>query len=296
MCPATEPVTGMCIVGHGSRSEAARREMLAIGAMVAAAEPDVAVEVGFLELSDPPAGAAIDQLVERGVERASVLPLMLNPGGHAKSDVPAVLREGRARHPDLALHYGRPLGPDHQLLVLAAERLAKVGGTGLPLLVLARGTSDPDANADAYKAARLLAECNGSRLVEVGFSGVTWPSVPDALELLRRKGGRDGVACLAWFLCTGILVDRMREQFAEFAADTGTPVVDAGYLGPDPTLVPLVLQRHAEAMGSVIRMNCDACAYRRPFPGPEEPVGQPIGVGHSHRAAEQRGYGHQHGL
>lgn len=289
----SDPETGMCIVGHGSRSDAARLEMLAISSMVAAAAPDVAVEVGFLELSDPPAGDALDRLVERGVRRASVLPLMLNPGGHAKSDVPAVLLEGRQRHPRLELHYGRPLGPDHQLLALATEHLARAGGSGLPLLVLARGTSDPDANADAYKAARLLAECNDSRLVEVGFSGVTWPSVPEALELLRRKGG-DRIACFAWFLCTGVLVERMRDQFAAFAADTGTEVVDGGYLGPDPSLVPLVLERHAEALGSVIRMNCDACAYRQPFPGLEARVGQPVGVGHSHLATEHRGHGHHH--
>lgn len=281
----------MLLVGHGSRSDAGRAELLALADLVARAVPDVAVETGFLELSQPPAGDALDRLARRGVRRASVLPLMLNPGGHAKSDVPAVVLRGRARHPDLVLHYGRPLGPDHQLLAVATARLAAAGATGMPLAVLARGTSDPDANADAYRAARLLAECNGSRLVEVGFSGITWPSVPEALDQLLAKGGGP-IACFAWFLCTGILVDRMRRDFEQVAALRGTVVVDAGYLGPDPAIVPLVLERHAEALGAEIRMNCDACAYRAPFPGLEDRVGQPRGVGHSHLAAAHQGHHH----
>lgn len=278
----------MLLVGHGSRSEAGRRELLDLAALVAEAVPEVPVEVGFLELSDPPAGVAVDRLVARGARRLSVLPLMLNPGGHAKSDVPAVVAAARRRHPDVDVHYGRPLGPDQQLLRLAADRLAAAGASGLPLAVLARGTSDPDANADAYKAARLVAEANGSRLVEVGFSGITWPTVPDALAHLVAKGSGP-LACFAWFLCTGLLVERMQRQFAEVAASTGVTVIDAGHLGADPAVVPVVLERHHEALGATIRMNCDVCAYRRPFPGLEDRVGQPIGVGHSHLAAE-----HQH--
>ncbi|HLG91988.1 MAG TPA: hypothetical protein VKY15_03285 [Acidimicrobiales bacterium] len=53
----------------------------------------------------------------------------------------------------------------------------------------------------------------------------------------------------------------------------------------------MILERHAEAFGAPIRMNCDACAYRKPFPGLESRVGLPLGQGHSHLAAEHR---HRH--
>jgi sirohydrochlorin cobaltochelatase len=267
--------------------------MLTLGQLVAKTAAHLAVETGFLELSDPPAGVALDRLAARGLTRTSVVPLMLNPAGHAKSDVPAVLLDGRLRHPHLDLHYGRPLGTDHAVLALGTARIAEVGGFGVPLLVLARGTSDPDANGDAYKVARLLAEMSGAPLVEVGFSGVTWPRVPDALDLLQRKGARR-IVCLAWFLCTGILVDRLHDDCARFAHATGIDVLRAGHLGPHPDLVPLILARHEEALGGDIRMNCDACSYRKPFPGLEARVGQPVGQGHSHLAAEHRAHGHPH--
>lgn len=285
--------TGLLLVGHGSRSAAGRAEFLAFGALVGEAVGEVAVEVGFLELSDPPADRALDTLARRGVTRSSVIPLMLSPAGHAKSDVPAVVLEGRLRHPDLELCYGRPLGLDHSVVSLACERIETAGGLGLPLLLAARGTSDPDANADAYKAARLVAEMSGAPLVEVGFSGVTTPLVPDALRMLAMKGA-SSIVCMDWFLFTGVLVDRLHADCAAFARGSGVGVLTAGHLGPDPSLVELVVERHAEALTGDIRMNCDVCAYRRPFPGLSGRLGQPIGEGHSHLASEHRAHGRAH--
>jgi sirohydrochlorin cobaltochelatase len=261
--------------------------MLRLGDLVAGAVPEVEVATGFLELSDPPAGVALEALVAAGATRIAVVPLMLNAAGHSKSDVPAVVLEGRERHPGVALHYGRPLGPDRVVLELARQRIEDAGAGGLPLAFLARGTSEPDANAEVYRAGRLVAEYVGSRLVVAGFSGITWPGVGETLEQLRRLGA-EPIACFAWYLCTGLLLDRMKSDFAEFTGRTGVEIVDAGYVGPDPALVPLVLERYTEALGGAIRMNCDACSYRMPFPGLENRVGQELGHGHSHLAAEHR--------
>src|SRR5687768_18572401 len=128
--------------------------MLALARLVGAALPDVAVDVGFLEMTDPPAGPVLDGLAAAGCGRVVVLPLVLLGAGHAKSDVPALVLEGRRRHPDLPLHFGSPLGITRDLVELLGGALAAASGSGLPLLLIARGTSDPDANGDAHKAAR----------------------------------------------------------------------------------------------------------------------------------------------
>ena len=287
--------TGILLVGHGSRSPAGRDELLALGRRVSAAADGGLVETGFLELSAPPAGDALDELVDRGARRISVVPLMLNSAGHAKSDVPAVVLEGRQRHPRIELAYARPLGIDQVTVTIAHQRIVAAGGRGLPLLVVARGTSEPEANADAARVARLLGESVQAPFVVTGFSGLTWPLVPDALEQCRLLGaGR--LVMFAWYLCTGILVDRMKSEAGLWAGSTGVEVIDAGHLGPDPGLVPLVLERAREALAGDVRMSCDLCSYRAPFPGLEGRVGQPVGVGHSHLAVEHRGVsgGHAH--
>jgi sirohydrochlorin cobaltochelatase len=282
-------------VGHGSRSPVSAAEMRSVGDLVAAALPDVAVDVGFLEMTDPPAGPVLDRLVAHGCRRVVVVPLMLLAAGHGKSDVPAIVLEGRRRHPRTEIVFGSPLGVAHDLVALLGAKLEGCGAHGLPLVVVARGTSDPDANAEAHRAARLVAEWTGAPFVQVAFSGVTWPLVPEGLEVTHRLGF-PRVALAFWFLCDGRLIERARNDVTAFSSRTGIDVVDAGYLGPDPQVVRVVVERYRQALdGGAPVYTCDTCAYRTPFPGLEDRVGQARGVGHSHLAAEHRHHGQSHG-
>ncbi|MDQ1491176.1 MAG: sirohydrochlorin cobaltochelatase [Actinomycetota bacterium] len=283
------PAEGLLLVGHGSRSDEGAAEMLAIARLVGAALPEVAVDVGFLEMTDPPAGPVLDRLAAAGCGRVVVLPVVLLGAGHAKSDVPAIVLEGRRRHPDLHVHFGSPLGISRDLVGLLGGALTAAGGQGLPLLLVARGTSDPDANGDAHKVTRLLGEWVGAPFMHTAFTGVTTPLVPAGLEVFARLGYRR-LAVAFWFLCTGVLVERARAEIAAFSAATGVEVVDAGHLGPDPRVVPAILERYEEAVRGIPAVNCDLCAYRAPWPGREGRLGQPIGVGHSHLAADHRGH------
>ncbi|MDQ6783730.1 MAG: sirohydrochlorin chelatase [Actinomycetota bacterium] len=298
--PERAPV-GVLLVGHGSRSRLGAQQMHRIADAVAAARPGMAIELGFLEMSDPPATLALDDLVARGCRQIVVLPLLLLGAGHAKSDVPAVVIEGRERHPHVAITYGSPLGVTTELVAIAGANVAaavlaisgtRTGGAprgSLPLLVVARGTSDPDANAQATRAARLVAEWHGSTLLHVGFTGMTWPSVPDSLEQMAALTPGP-FAVFFWFLCHGRLIERARRQIAAFQAASDRVVVDAGYLGPDPALVAPVLARIDEALDGVVVTNCDTCRFRAAFPGHGDDVGHPVGAGHSHLALEHRNH------
>jgi sirohydrochlorin ferrochelatase len=281
------PDDGLLLVGHGSRSEEGASEMLALAGLICGALPGVAVDIGFLEMTDPPAGPVIDRLAAAGCRRVVVLPLVLLGAGHAKSDVPAVVLEARQRHPGLHVHFGSPLGITRDLVEVLGAALNDAGGADLPLLLIARGTSDPDANGDAHKVTRLLGEWVGAPFVHTAFTGVTGPNVADGLAVFHRLGYRR-MAVAFWFLCTGVLVERARAEIAEFTGATGVEVVDAGYLGPDPRVVPAVVERYEEAVRGITAVNCDLCAYRAPWPGREARQGQPIGVGHSHLAVEHR--------
>jgi sirohydrochlorin cobaltochelatase len=282
-----DPADGLLLVGHGSRSDEGASEMRALAKLVAEALPEVAVDVGFLEMTDPPAGPVLDELAAEGCRRVVVLPLVLLGAGHAKSDVPAVVLEARRRHPDIHVHFGSPLGISRDLVEVLGASLNDAGGAGLPLLLIARGTSDPDANGDAHKVTRLLGEWVGAPFVHTAFTGVTGPNVADGLAVFERLGHRR-MAVAFWFLCTGVLVDRARADIAAFSAATGIEVVDAGHLGADPRVVPAIVERYEGAVRGIPAVNCDLCAYRAPWPGREDRQGQPIGTGHSHLAIEHR--------
>ena len=288
-----EPKEGLLLVGHGSRSERSGEEMNRLGGFVGAALTGVDVRIGFLEMTEPPAGSVIDDMVAREARRITVLPLVLLGAGHAKSDVPAIVLEARRRHPGLEFNFAGPLGVVKAAVDVLGSAVVEATGGQLPLLVVSRGTSDPDANGDSYKAARLVAEWTRAPIFAVGFSGVTGPTVLESAQTLARLGYRK-LAVSWWYLCYGLLIERGRRQLEAWAADTGVELVDCGYLGPDERLVAPIVERYHESLLGGSAVNCDACAYRAPWPGLEDRVGQPVGVGHSHLALEHRHHGADH--
>src|SRR5207245_5178243 len=99
----------------------------------------------------------------------------------------------RHRHPEVAFSYGRDLGIHPLVLGVAEDRIrTAVGdhGDAWAVVVVSRGSSDPDANADLYKVARLLWDSRGLGLVEPAFVSLAPPSVPDAPARCVRLGAR----------------------------------------------------------------------------------------------------------
>ncbi|MFF5443020.1 sirohydrochlorin chelatase [Streptomyces achromogenes] len=290
----------LLIAGHGTRDDAGAEAFRDFVRELGRRHPGLPVAGGFIELSPPPLGEAVAELVERGVRRFAAVPLMLVSAGHAKGDIPAALAREKERHPGISYTYGRPLGPHPALLSVLERRLDEaLGGADradVTVLLVGRGSTDPDANAEVYKAARLLWEGRGFAGVETAFVSLAAPDVPSGLERCAALGAKR-IVVLPYFLFTGILPDRVRQQTQEWAA--ARPELDvrsADVIGPEPELLDLVMERYEEAVKGDLRMNCDSCVYRIALPGFEDKVGlpqqphfHPDDDGHHH------GHGHHHG-
>jgi sirohydrochlorin cobaltochelatase len=286
----------LLIVGHGSRDPRGAGEFHELVSLVRDRAP-VPVEGGFIELSRPPISECVNRLRESGAREISAVPLMLLAAGHAKDDVPATLVREKMSHPDLDFHYGRALGIRPELLQLMDERISAVvpeeEKEETAILVVGRGSSDPDANSDLAKMARLFFEGRPYPLVETAFVSLAPPSVPEALERCRRLGA-PRAAVFSYFLFTGVLEERIREQSKDFAEDNpGVEVRYAGYFGPDATVAAVILERYRESFEGDIRMNCDVCVHRVALPGFEEKVGAPA-TPHYHPDELGHSHGHHH--
>jgi sirohydrochlorin cobaltochelatase len=273
----------LLLVGHGTRSQAGVAEFgrliervrgLAGGGLAG-------VDGGFIELSRPPVGEVVARMRPTGNAPWEVVavPLVLTAAGHGKGDIPAALVREQLRHPGFSYRYGRPLGP-HPVLqeVLAARIDAALAGApraGSYVVLAGRGSTDPDANAEVAKVARLLWEGRGYEAAELAFISLAEPSVPTALERARKLGARR-IVVAPYFLFPGVLPDRVAAQSHAFAS--GQPSLDvrvAGLIGDCDELAALVLERYSEALTGDIRMNCDTCAYRIAMPGFAGKVGRP---------------------
>jgi sirohydrochlorin cobaltochelatase len=269
----------LLVVGHGTRDPRGAREFHELVALVRERNPALAVEGGFIELSRPPISECVHRLAEGGARRIVAVPLMLLAAGHAKDDIPATLVREKAHNPEISFKYGRALGIRPELLSLMDERISAAvpekEKEETAVLIVGRGSSDPDANSDLWKISRLFYEGRPYPLVEPAYVGMTPPDVRAGLERLKRLGARR-IAVFSYFLFTGILEERIRWQSEEFAA--ANPEVDvsyAGYFGPHERVADLVSERYREAVKGDIRMNCDVCVHRIALPGFEEKVGAP---------------------
>ncbi|HEY5833344.1 sirohydrochlorin chelatase [Streptomyces sp.] len=303
--PAAPASPALLLVGHGTRDDAGADAFRTFVAGLAAANPGLPVGGGFIELSPPPLADSVARLVDAGVRDFTAVPLVLVSAGHAKGDIPAALAREERRHPGTSYAYGRPLGPHPHLLTVLERRLDEaldgVGRAGTTVLLVGRGSTDPDANAEVHKVARLLWEGRGLAGVETAFVSLAEPSVPTGLERCRRLGARR-IVVLPYFLFTGVLPDRVRDQARGWAADhDGLDVRCAEVIGPEPELAELVMERYREAVQGDLRMNCDSCVYRVKLPGfedrvglPQQPHHHPGDPGHAHHGPNGHTQGHHH--
>jgi sirohydrochlorin ferrochelatase len=277
------------VIGHGTRDETGTGEFHRFLDVVRTAASHLDVAGGFIELAEPDLDTALDQLVATGAASHGVVavPLVLLGAGHLKNDGPAALARARHRHPGAAMVYGRELGV-HPTVLSLAEARAREAMDGRPatdhaVVLVGRGSTDPDANSDLHKVCRLLWDHRDLGMVEPAFVSLAPPTVSEALDRCHRLGAT-AITVVPYFLFAGILPERIGTDAAAWA--TGHPHVDvrvARHFGPAPELARLVLDRYDEARRGDARMNCDCCTYRAPLPGYERRVGQPLVVrAHDH--------------
>jgi sirohydrochlorin cobaltochelatase len=282
----------LLLAAHGTRDQAGVAAFSALAERVAALAAPTRVAGGFIELSPPPLRDAVATLAGTDLHLVAV-PLMLVAASHAKGDIPAALARERTRHPGLRWTYARPLGPHPALLDLLAARISAVARDPAPaVLVVGRGTSDPDANAEVVKTARLLWEGRSYPFAETAFVSLTQPSVAEGLERCRLLGARQ-IVVARYFLFPGVLPDRVASQASDFAAaHPGLDVRCTDVLGDCDEIAALVYERYHEALAGDIRMNCDMCVYRIAMPGFEHRVGEPQ---HPHDHPHDHDHAHAHG-
>ncbi len=308
----TQDPAGLLLIGHGTRSEEGVQQARSLTTLVERLLPGHPVRLGFIELANPTLDEAVEELAMTGVDRIAAVPLVLLPAGHMKDDGPSLLARARLRYPRVSFSYGRDYGA-HPLVLQVAEdairstvaSLTGSIGCGEPggareaagVVIVGRGSTDPDSNAELHKVARLLADSrnlgavavtsdisarasrteSGARvpvsgagllsLVEPAFVSLAPPSVEDALERTRRLGARR-IAVVPYFLFHGLLVDRIESEAREWAANhPGVEVVTGQAFGPDHRLADLAVERFEEALGGRALMNCDCCTYRVDLPG-----------------------------
>jgi sirohydrochlorin cobaltochelatase len=279
---------GVLICGHGSRNRLAVEEFAQLAEGLRPRLAGIPVEHGYLEFAKPILRDSLDRLREQGVQRVLAVPAMLFAAGHAKNDIPSVLNTYSAET-GLPIDYGRELGVDRLMIAAAGARIrealdqaSSLALSDTLLVVVGRGSSDPDANSNVAKVTRMLVEGFGFGWGETVYSGVTFPLVEPGLRHVVRLGFRR-IVVFPYFLFSGVLVSRIRQHTDLVAADhPETEFLSASYLGDHPLVLDTFLERVAEVLGGEAVMNCSLCKYRAQVLGFEDEVGLAQASHHHH--------------
>lgn len=265
--PALPLQRPLLMVGHGTRDQSGRQSFLDFAAAYQALDQSRPIVPCFLELTEPTIQQGVDQCVAQGYTELSVLPILLFAARHNKFDVTNELDRARQRHPEVKFYYGRHFGITPGILELWRSRLAGLDQpqwqrSDTALLVVGRGSSDPDANSDVCKLARILWEGSGYSTVETCFIGITHPRLEEGFRRVRLYQPQRLIV-LPYFLFTGLLVKKIfditaqqQEQYPDVSI-TCLPEI-----GIQPQLLALLREREIETQQGQVQMNCELCKFR----------------------------------
>ena len=206
---------------------------------------------------------------------------MLFAAGHVKNDIPSLLMSYSSKT-NMEIIYGRELGINNLMISAACERVKDVfeeNNSLKPeeslLVVVGRGSSDPDANSNVSKITRMIVEGIGLGWGETVFSGVTFPLVEPGLKNVVRLGYKN-IIIFPYFLFSGVLVTRIKRQTDLVAINNPhISFIHANYLSSQSYVVDTFVERIEEIFNNEDKnfMNCSLCKYRSNLFGFEKEVG-----------------------
>ncbi|NEQ37357.1 MAG: sirohydrochlorin chelatase [Okeania sp. SIO3I5] len=257
----------LLLIGHGTRDAEGKQTFLDFVAAYQNLDKSRPVIPCFLELTGPTIQEGVDKCVEQGYTELSALPILLFAARHNKFDITNELDRAKQRHPQIKFYYGRHFGITPKIIELWRSRLTKLDETNFKrsetvLLFVGRGSSDPDANGDVYKLARMLWEGSNYLTVEACFIGITHPRLEEGFRRARLYQPKR-IIVLPYFLFTGVLVKKIfditaqqQEQYPDISM-TCLPE-----MGAHPILLELLREREIETQLAEVKMNCEMCKFR----------------------------------
>jgi len=269
------------LVGHGSRDAHGNQEIEQFAQNWRQQHPDWRIDVCFIEFADVLLDEGFDRAAH-GSRRVIVIPLILNAAGHVKMELPAHLQKARQRHPQVEFILARHLGANETLLKLLKQSLSQVmASLYMPdpkttgVIVLGRGSSDRVANGELAKLARWLWEETDHELVDIAFTGITYPRLEQAVQRQVRLGMTQ-IAVLPYYLYTGTLMNRIHQQIDSLRQQYPTLRIGLGqYLGFADEIYAMLDEKVQLTDNTDPQMlECDGCQYRQ--------FAEEHGAGHHH--------------
>lgn len=291
--------TTILLVGHGSREKAGNDEIETFTERWRAQHPAWRIELCFIEFAEVEVEEGLARAA-RGAQRVLVVPLILNAAGHVKMEIPAHIARARQRFAGVRFDYAPHLGVCEPILAIlqrqlrdCMRRLDMPDPLSTGVVLLGRGSSDRQANGEMAKMARWLQEESQHEIVDLAFTGITFPRLERVVQRQALLGLRQ-VVVLPYYLFTGTLIQRigrqvehLRVQYPQLRFALGS------YFGFEPEVARLLADRVQGLLAGrleAVPVSEEAAQWEG-----HHHDGGPTGHGHVAAYCHDREHDHAHG-
>jgi sirohydrochlorin ferrochelatase len=203
----------------------------------------------FLELASPSVQEGIEQCVKRGATKIAVVPVLLLTATHAKKDIPEMLEQAQNTYNQIEFSYGSPLGVQEKMVEVLIERIEEKGQitSDMTVLLVGRGSSDPDAVDDINEISSLLQNNLNITAVNPCFLAAATPKFEEILRSTVAFGA-SRIVILPYLLFTGILMNEIEQFVQQLDVNPEQEVIICDYIGSHKNVCELLKERVIEAM------------------------------------------------
>lgn len=106
----------LVLFAHGARDPRWAEPFQRLQRITQAQLPDVSVSLAFLELMTPRLPDLVKEMVLDGCDEITVVPVFFGQGGHVLRDLPVMIEQLKADHPQLKLSSAAAVGESPDVL------------------------------------------------------------------------------------------------------------------------------------------------------------------------------------
>ncbi|MDR7072426.1 sirohydrochlorin chelatase [Fictibacillus barbaricus] len=206
-------------------------------------------EICFLELAEPSIKEGFETCIKKGATKIAVVPVLLLSANHSKRDIPDELIKLRNQYPAVEITYGRPFGVHESISDLLWEKInnkvSSLKDTSHVLLI-GRGSSDPDVKRDLELIAKQLRERYRVPQIQACFLTGSKPRFEDALTKIQEAC--DQVVIVPYLLFTGLLLKGINKTINEYKGHNEKEIMICEALGYHPILRKVLETRINETL------------------------------------------------
>ena len=199
-------------------------------------------EACFLELAEPTIEEAFARCIKQGATKIVAVPILLLTAGHAKKDIPEILLSLAEAHPEIEVVYGTPFGVHDKLVDVLMDRIREANSMidkDATVLLVGRGSSDPDVKRDLNEIALMLERRGGFLKVDICFLTAAEPTFEQGL---RGLTGNKQVYIVPYILFTGLLMRQIAADVSQLLVDSSN-IFLCSFLGYHTILEDILAER-----------------------------------------------------